>query len=102
MTFRGRLRLFFSIIVVVPMFAMAAVLFELTADSERGKTDARLAAGLDGALVSYEDGREAVADHARRIRTGAARHSLPLTSACTQPTRAIGRLRSAHRLGNAL
>ena len=68
MTFRGRLRLFFGMIVVVPMIAIGAVLFALTADSERGKSDARLATELDRALLLYQDGREAAAAHARRIR----------------------------------
>ena len=42
MSFRGRLLLFFTIIVVVPMIAVALVLFSLTEDSEHGKVDARL------------------------------------------------------------
>ena len=41
-SFRSRLRLFFVFIVVVPMIAMAAVLFVLIVKSERGQTDARL------------------------------------------------------------
>ena len=65
MTFRGKLRLFFGLIVVVPLITIAAVLFELTADSERGKTDARLANGLDAAMVLYRDGRDAAREHAR-------------------------------------
>lgn len=67
MTFRGRLRLFFTIIVIVPMVAMTAVLFELTAESERGKADAMLDARLETALLSYQERREAAADQARRL-----------------------------------
>ena len=37
MSFRGRLLVFFTIIVVVPMIAVALVLFSLTEDSEHGK-----------------------------------------------------------------
>ncbi len=55
MTFRGRLRIFFAIIVVVPLIAIGAVLFSLTSDSERGKVDAGLAQGLRVALVEYSD-----------------------------------------------
>jgi diguanylate cyclase (GGDEF)-like protein len=55
LTFRGRLRLFFAIIVVVPLIAIGAVLFSLTSDSERGKVDAGLSQGLQVALVDYSD-----------------------------------------------
>ena len=41
-TFRARLRLFFVVIVVVPMITMAVVLFQLIVASERSQTDARL------------------------------------------------------------
>ena len=44
MSFRNRLTLFFVLIVVVPMVAVAFVLFRLIADNENGKADARLAA----------------------------------------------------------
>ena len=59
MSFRGRLLVFFTIIVVIPMIAVALVLFSLTADSEHGKVDARLA--------------ERAADGARRSTRRAAR-----------------------------
>src|SRR5215216_3283782 len=41
-SFRSRLRLFFVVIVVVPMITMAVVLFQLIVASERSQTDARL------------------------------------------------------------
>ena len=52
MSFRGRLLVFFTIIVVIPMIAVALVLFSLTEDSEHGKVDARLAGGLRTTLVA--------------------------------------------------
>src|SRR5438128_6906110 len=58
MSFRGRLLLFFVIIVVVPMVAVALVLFSLTADSENGKADAAIAQGLRSAASSYESDRQ--------------------------------------------
>ena len=67
MTFHGRLRLFFAIIVIIPMLAIAAVLFSLTADSERGKADAGIATGLSVALSLYGEGRTAAAAHLKRI-----------------------------------
>src|SRR4051794_26429571 len=53
MTFRSRLRLFFTIIVIVPMIAVALVLFVLTGRSETGKADAAIAAGLRNAFAVY-------------------------------------------------
>ena len=42
LSFRFRLRLFFIVIVLVPMLAVALVLFSVVAGSEEGKSDARL------------------------------------------------------------
>src|SRR4051794_4991016 len=58
MSFRGRLLLFFVIIVVVPMIAVALVLFSITSDSENGKADAAIAQGLRSAGSVYESGRQ--------------------------------------------
>src|SRR5438045_5575079 len=54
MSFRGRLFIFCTIIVVVPMAAVAVVLFRITNDSETGKSDARIAQGLTTALAIYQ------------------------------------------------
>jgi len=66
-SFRSRLLLFFTIIVVVPMIAVALVLFALTQDSEHGKVDARLASGLRTALSFYEEGRENAREPLARV-----------------------------------
>ena len=58
MSFRQRLLLFFVIIVVVPMIAVALVLFSITADSENGKADAAIAQGLRSAASIYESDRQ--------------------------------------------
>jgi diguanylate cyclase (GGDEF)-like protein len=63
MSFRNRLTLFFVLIVVVPMVAVAFVLFRLIADNESGKADARLAANYRSAIHLYEESR-ATADRA--------------------------------------
>ena len=68
MTFHGRLRLFFVIIVVVPMVAIAVVLFALTAESERGKADAGIAAGLDVSLSLYDEGRREAVGFLRQLQ----------------------------------
>jgi diguanylate cyclase (GGDEF)-like protein len=54
MSFRGRLFIFFTIIVIVPMAAVAVVLFRITSDSETGKSDSRIAQGLTTALAVYQ------------------------------------------------
>jgi diguanylate cyclase (GGDEF)-like protein len=58
LSFRSRLLVFFTIIVVIPMIAVALVLFSLTEDSEHGKVDARLAGGLRTTLELYREGAE--------------------------------------------
>jgi diguanylate cyclase (GGDEF)-like protein len=57
MSFRSRLFLFFMIIVIVPMIAVALVLFSITADSETGKADAAIAQGLRAAFAVYDGDR---------------------------------------------
>ena len=53
--FRARLRLFFVLLVVVPMIALAVVLFTLTSRSETGKADAGISAGTRTAFAVYEE-----------------------------------------------
>ena len=67
MSFRARLLVFFAIIVVIPMIAVALVLFSLTEDSEHGKVDSRLAGGLQTALSFYEQARDDARLPARRL-----------------------------------
>ncbi|HKP90388.1 MAG TPA: diguanylate cyclase [Thermoleophilaceae bacterium] len=55
MSFRGRLRLFFAVVVIVPMVALGIVLFALTARSERAKTDAGIAAATRTAVGVYRE-----------------------------------------------
>src|SRR5207253_9474305 len=57
MSFGSRLRLFFTIIVVIPMIAVALVLFSITADSETGKADAQIAQGMRSAFAVYDADR---------------------------------------------
>ncbi len=65
MSFRGRLTLFFLLIVVLPMVAVAVLVTHVTSESETGKADARLNAGLEAARASYEN---EVADAERAVR----------------------------------
>jgi diguanylate cyclase (GGDEF)-like protein len=55
MSFRNRLTLFFVLIVVVPMVAVAFTLFSLISTSEHGKADARLAATKRAAINLYRE-----------------------------------------------
>src|SRR5215217_8094599 len=72
MSFRARLFLFFVIIVVVPMIAVALVLFSLTKDSETGKADAQIAQGLRVAFGEYSDARAPLNRIARDRELGTA------------------------------
>src|SRR5437763_15387089 len=55
MSFRARLRLFFVLIVIVPMLSVAIVLFRLISDNETGKTDASIFARRQAAISLYQD-----------------------------------------------
>ncbi len=50
LSFGRRLILFFLLIVVLPMLAVAGLLWQVTAESRTGKADARLAASVETAL----------------------------------------------------
>src|SRR5215210_6208776 len=67
MSFRRRLTLFFVLIVIVPMVAVAVVLFRLISDNEDGKADARLAAEQTVAINIYDDARIRAARSLERI-----------------------------------
>ena len=67
MSFRGRLRLFFALIVIVPMVALGIVLFALTARSEIGKADAGIAAGSRAAMGIYREQVECARPPLRRL-----------------------------------
>jgi diguanylate cyclase (GGDEF)-like protein len=77
-SFRGRLRLFFVLLVIMPMIALAVVLFTLTSRSETGKADAGISAGTRTAFGVYEEAaaqaepalREVASD--RRLRAALA------------------------------
>jgi diguanylate cyclase (GGDEF)-like protein len=65
--FRARLRLFFVVLVIVPMIALAIVLFTLTARSETGKADAGIAGGVRTAFAIYEERAAAAAPALREV-----------------------------------
>jgi diguanylate cyclase (GGDEF)-like protein len=67
MSFRGRLRLFFAIIVIVPMIAVGIVLFALSRQSETGKADAAISAGLRSALALYGEAADRAEPALRRV-----------------------------------
>src|SRR5215212_6924679 len=88
MSFRGRLLVFFTIIVVIPMIAVALVLFKLTEDSEHGKVDSRLAGGLHTTLSFYDEARaDARAVAARVASDGALLQALQAGDTATAKSR---------------
>jgi diguanylate cyclase (GGDEF)-like protein len=66
-SFGRRLALFFVLIAIVPMAALIAILIFVSNDSERGKADARIAAGLQTAFAVYRQRSTAAAVEARRL-----------------------------------
>ena len=56
-SFRTRLRLFFVLIVIVPMIAVTLIIFRLIAESENGQADARVAARQETAISLYYSAR---------------------------------------------
>jgi diguanylate cyclase (GGDEF)-like protein len=67
MSFRNRLTLFFVLIVVIPMVALAFVLFRLIADNENAKSNAKLAANLTTATNLYREAYDSANQAAKRI-----------------------------------
>ena len=61
MSFRSRLGLFFVLIVIVPMLAVAFLLFNLIGDSVNGRADARIGARHAVAIQLYMRERRAAA-----------------------------------------
>jgi len=66
-SFRTRLRLFFVLVVILPMIAVTIVVFALIAESEHGQADARIAARQDAAISLYYDQRDQADRLAERI-----------------------------------
>jgi diguanylate cyclase (GGDEF)-like protein len=66
-SFRGRLRLFFGLIVIVPMVALAVVLFTLAARSETGKADAGISSGARAAFGVHLEQVRAAAPALREV-----------------------------------
>src|SRR3954452_23943946 len=87
MSFRGRLFIFFTIIVIVPMAAVAVVLFKITSDSETGKSDSRIAQGLTTALAVYQ----ADVDRAQPALTQVARDPQTSRALARQERRPVSR-----------
>src|SRR5215216_2365007 len=75
MSFRGRLRLFFALIVIVPMVALAIVLVTITARSETGKADAGIAAGVRTAFAIYREQAERAVPTLREVASDRALRS---------------------------
>jgi diguanylate cyclase (GGDEF)-like protein len=75
-TFRGRLRLFFAVIVIVPMIAVGVVLFQLLGQSDAARIDSRLSEAQTGASGLYVQSRRQGATAANALEGG-----VPLASA---------------------
>ena len=98
-SFRGRLRLFFAVIVIVPMIAVGAVLFQLLDASDAARLDSRLSEAQTGASGLYVQGRRQAATAATAVE-----NDVPLASAIhnRKPGQVRNRLQAlAKRIGAA-
>ena len=66
-SFRARLSWFFVVIVLVPIVMLTVVLFRLVSDSERGKSEARLAQAQTSASNLYRQTERRSADVVRQV-----------------------------------
>jgi hypothetical protein len=66
-SFRGRLRLFFAVIVIVPMIAVAVVLFQLLDASDASRLDSKLSEAQTGAAGLYVKARDEAATAAEAV-----------------------------------
>jgi diguanylate cyclase (GGDEF)-like protein len=87
-SFRGRLRLFFAVIVVVPMIAVAVVLFQLLGANDTGKVNSKLAEAQVAAGGLFNDARaeaaRAVSSVERDVGLATALHDRDTTAVRTQ------------------
>ena len=67
MRYRGRLTLFFLLIVVLPMIAVAVLVVHVTAQSRNGKADARLTEAIDTVTALYRDDSGAAKRATKRL-----------------------------------
>ena len=66
-SFRNRLRLFFIVIVIIPMIAVAFVLFQLVSRSEQSQVDAQLGEAQRVAQNMYRDSATEASDAGKAI-----------------------------------
>src|ERR1044071_3060584 len=66
-SFRNRLRLFFIVIVIIPMIAVAFVLFQLVSRSEQSQVDAQLGEAQRVAQNLYRDSAAEASDAGKAI-----------------------------------
>jgi hypothetical protein len=100
MTFRRRLTIFFLLIVVLPMIALAVAVTELSGESRTGKADARLAAGLGAARSLQEAEFDRSAHAARELAREDALASALRTGAEDRIRAVTRRLHSEHELSS--
>ena len=86
-SFRNRLRLFFVVIVILPMIAVGFVLFQLVSRSEQSQSDAQLSEAQRVAQNLYRERGDARRHRRRadRRRRGAARGRSPTRTRARSP-----------------
>jgi diguanylate cyclase (GGDEF)-like protein len=90
MSFRNLLRLFFGLIVVVPMIAVGVVVFRLVGDNQQGKAGARLEQAQRDAIGLYRHDRQ----RAGRLAARLVQHDMRFQAALRAGDRAAARARA--------
>jgi diguanylate cyclase (GGDEF)-like protein len=103
-SFRARLSWFFVVIVILPIVMVTAVLFRLVADSEQGKSDARLAQAQTSASDLYRTTELRAESAAQEIAASAplARALAPGAPEAALATALAAAVASAHAQGATL
>jgi diguanylate cyclase (GGDEF)-like protein len=96
MSFGRRLALFFLLIAIVPTAALISILLFVSDDSQRGKADARVAAGLETAVAIYNERTSAATVRARQL-AGDPELALALRSSDDPALRAFTRQATARQ-----
>ena len=95
MSFRNRLALFFVLIVIVPMLAVAFLLFRLIDESERGKIDAAIAQQHSTAVRLFGEQRDLAAAALAEVAQGMSHGGDPRLSQRAAGGRPRSRARAA-------
>lgn len=90
MSFRARLALFFVLLVLIPIAAIAVLVVDVVGESQAGKADARLSTGLEAALSIYERNAAEAKSGVRELLAGSQGGAGPRSASFARDARDSG------------